>query len=114
MKKNGGGGLKPGLIQFYSYASGITHPFGHRPLPAFQPVESSTSGGLEAFLVLRFTCTCQKRRKPFGGLACTIGAVEGLQMAVCRLFGNPKGNICDVLSGFPLVQTSLNLRAVPM
>lgn len=33
-------------------------------------------------------------------------------MAICRLFGNPKGNICDVLSGIPIGATLVSLYAL--
>ena len=70
-------------------------------------------GGLwEAFLCLVLYLHLSKDAKPLGGLACTIGAVEGLQMAVCRLFGNPRGNICDALSGFPIGATAVSIYAI--
>lgn len=33
-------------------------------------------------------------------------------MAICRLFGNPKGNICDVLSGIPIGATLVSMYAL--
>lgn len=70
-------------------------------------------GGLwEAALCLTLYFHLPKEAKPLGGLACTIGVSEGLQMAICRLFGNPKGNICDVLSGIPIGATLVSMYAL--
>lgn len=33
-------------------------------------------------------------------------------MSICRLFGNPKGNICDVLFGIPVGETFVSLYAL--
>lgn len=70
-------------------------------------------GGLwESALCLALWIHLPKDAKPLGGLACIIGISEGMQMSICRLFGNPKGNICDVLLGIPVGATLVSLYAL--